>query len=72
MQRDMRTLEKRPLPHGELLPALIALVEALAGCIAAHATDAILFATMRANRPLRPKMSLYVGKGLVFVVVVLG
>jgi hypothetical protein len=70
VQRHMRTLEDGSLPHGELLAALVALVQPFAGRLAFHFGDALDTATMRASRAVRPNVPLYICERCVLVVVV--
>ena len=67
MQREMRVLENRAVPHREGLAALVALTEA--GATGRESADLLLgSAAMRANRAFRPKVRFDVGEGGFFVV----
>lgn len=57
--RNMATLENGPNLHGKRLAALIALVCAYTGTLAAHLADALYTTAMRAYRALRPKAGFY-------------
>jgi hypothetical protein len=59
--RDVAILEDGADLHGELLSALVALVNAVAGALAAHLRNAIEPAAVRADRTVRPHPSLYPG-----------
>lgn len=69
MQRQVGRLENGPDPHGEGLPAGVALVEAGTGGLALQAADpsAIRIAAVGAGRAFRPKPRLDVGESGGFV-----
>ena len=68
----MAGLEHGAYLDGEGLPALIALVGADPGALAAHLADALDAAAMRADRALRPNAGLNPRIGGFFVVEMLG
>jgi hypothetical protein len=58
--------------YAEGLAALVALVNADAGALAAHLADAVKAAAVRADRAIRPYPSFQIGICRLFVVEVLG
>jgi hypothetical protein len=69
MQRHPAVLEDGSDLHGELLAALVALVDAAAVCLALETSDpaGVGIAAMRAGRAVRPQGRFEVPEGLVFV-----
>jgi hypothetical protein len=55
VHRHMASLENGPDFHAERLAAVVALIDANAGALAAHLGNAIDCAAMRANRTVRPQ-----------------
>src|SRR4051812_46613100 len=64
---DVASLEYRPDLHGKGLAALVALVRANAGALAAHLADPVNSAAVRANRAVSPNARLDEGIGCGFV-----
>lgn len=67
-QGDMAGLENGPDLDGKGLAAVVALIGAYAGALAAHLADTLKAAAMRAYRAIRPDASLYILVGRFFVV----
>jgi hypothetical protein len=68
-QRQMAVLENGADPHGEGLPAGVALAQARAGSLASKAADLVAGRlTMRANRAIRPKLAFDVLESGILVV----
>jgi hypothetical protein len=68
---DVAGFEDGPNLDGKGLAALVALVGADPGALAAHLGNTVHSAAMRANRPIRPKPCFYKGIGGFFIVEVL-
>jgi hypothetical protein len=70
VQREVTILKNATDPHGEGLAAGVALPQAGATGLAGQATDPlpVAIATVRANRPFRPKVGLDIGKSRFLIV----
>jgi hypothetical protein len=72
MHGDVAGFEDSPNLHGEGLAALVALVSANTGALAAHLGDTLYAAAMRAHGAVRPNAGFYPSVGRLFVLQMLG
>ena len=72
IERNVRAFKDSANPNGEGLAALVALVQPLAGGLAAHKANALHATAMRAGRAIRPNARFDIIKGGLLVVKVAG